>query len=434
MTKTLFATLTLALVVPVRSAECGSAECAASALRTPHSRTPALPHFAAAQAASAAAQWQDVIRNLRHPEARVRLEALEQLGAGGYVAAAEYVAPLVTDPDDRVQAAAIDTELTFFLIESIGGRRVFSLTGGSRSRAQEAFDAGPLVRSAAPAPLVLVDSLATAMRDENARIRFDAIHALGVIAEAPLPAAQASALADGMEHYDAVIRAATARVIGRLRARGAAEKLIAGLNDSSMVVRRYAAEALGLIREERAVQSLTELTAYHGTREMAAETLLALARIAHGSARDLFRQRLSDTSPAIRRAAAEGLGRLRDAESLETLKSRMTAETNGSARLAATFAVGQMAESQAHVLAGALAATDLRVQAGDYLLEIGAPAIPGVRAAIDASTDTRFRADLLHLLGFIGTRETIALVEPFREDKNEGVKRAALNAIARLNR
>jgi HEAT repeat protein len=385
-------------------------------------------------ASSVAAQWQDVIRNLRHPEARVRLQAVEQLGGGGYVPAAEYVAPLVTDPDDRVQAAAIDAELTFFLVESIGGRRVFSLTGGSRSRAQEAFDAGPIARSAAQAPLVLIDSLTTAIRDENARIRFDAVHALGVIGEAPLPPAQAKALADGMEHYDAVIRAATARVLGRLRARDASEKLILGLNDSSMVVRRYAAEALGLIREERAIQSLTELTAYHGNREMAAETLLALARIAHASSRDLFRQRLSDPSPAIRRAAAEGLGRLRDMESLETLKARMSAEPDASAKLAAAFAVGQMGETQAHVLAGALAASDLGLQASQYLMEIGAPAIPGVRAALEVANDARFRADLIHVLGFIGTRETIAIVEPFREDKNEGVKRAALNAIARLNR
>src|SRR5437867_2647938 len=62
------------------------------------------------------AQWQDVIRNLRHPDVKVRLAAVEQLGNAGYAAAAEQVAPLVTDPDDRVQFAAIDAELTFFLV------------------------------------------------------------------------------------------------------------------------------------------------------------------------------------------------------------------------------------------------------------------------------------------------------------------------------
>ena len=69
-------------------------------------------------------QWQDAIRNLRSPDVKVRLTAVEQLGQAGYSAAAEEVAPLVTDPDDRVQFAAIDAELTFFLVESIGARRV----------------------------------------------------------------------------------------------------------------------------------------------------------------------------------------------------------------------------------------------------------------------------------------------------------------------
>src|SRR5207244_2593779 len=126
--------------------------------------------------------------------------------------------------------AAIDAELTFFLSEPVGGRRVFSLTGGSRSRAQEAFDAGPFVRSAVSPPLVAVDSLIAAIRDSNSRVRFDAVHALGVIAEAPLPAAQATSLIDGLEHYDPLMRAAVARVIGRLRVVEAGEKLIAGLN------------------------------------------------------------------------------------------------------------------------------------------------------------------------------------------------------------
>src|SRR5438552_1746645 len=122
--------------------------------------------------------WQDVIRNLRHPDAKVRLAAVEQLGNAGYTVAAEAVAPLVMDPDNRVQYAAIDAELTFFLIEPIGGRRILSFNGSTRSRAQEAFDAGPLVRVASDAPAIVIDNLIAAMRDDNPRIRFDAVHAV----------------------------------------------------------------------------------------------------------------------------------------------------------------------------------------------------------------------------------------------------------------
>jgi len=378
-------------------------------------------------------QWQDVIRNLRNPDAKVRLSAVEQLGNAGFTGAAEYVAPLVTDPDNGVQFAAIDAELTFFLCEPIGGRGILSFTG-SRSRAQEAFDAGPLVRTAVPAPLVVLDGLTAAMRDENQRIRFDAIHALGVLAEAPLPPAQAKALLDGLDHYDPIMRAATARVLGRLRVAAAGEKLIAALNDSNEVVRGFATEALGLIHERRAVQALTERLAFYKKGDAASATLLALARMPDPASRDLFRARLNDANAIVRHAAAEGLGRLADRDSLPALKTMMASDKSESARIAAAFAVGLMDEPQAHVLAGALGSADTGAQARDYLLELGPAALPGVQAALGVAKEPRYRADVIHLLGFVGNRDTVAVIEPFTKDKDERVSRAAANAIARLTR
>ena len=149
--------------------------------------TVAVAIVVAAVGAHAQPQWQDVIRNLRHPSADTRLAAVERLGNACYVAAIEPLAPLVGDPDDRVQAAALEAELTFFLTERLGSARVMGV-GSSKSRAQQAFDAGPLIRTSTPAPSSLIDALIAAMRDENARVRFDAVHVLGFIAEPPLPA------------------------------------------------------------------------------------------------------------------------------------------------------------------------------------------------------------------------------------------------------
>ena len=98
-------------------------------------------------AAAAQPQWQDVIRNLRHPEARTRLDAVERLGRANYVAAVEPLVPLIRDPDDRVQAAAIDAQLTFFLSDRISDRHIVAV-GGSKSRAQLAFEGGPLAAKA----------------------------------------------------------------------------------------------------------------------------------------------------------------------------------------------------------------------------------------------------------------------------------------------
>jgi len=390
------------------------------------------PGAAAPQSAASQGQWQDLIRNLRNPDVKTRLSAVQQLGNAGYSAAAEYVAPLVTDEDNNVQFAAIDAELTFFLVEPIAAKHV--IMGGSKSRAQEAFDAGPLVRSAAEAPLIVVDSLITAMRDKNDRIRFDAVHAVGVIAQGPLPPAQSKALIDGLDHYDPVIRTATARVLGRLHATEAGDRLIAGLNDSSPLVRRYCAEALGLIQETRAVTSLTDLTDYYGRTEMGHATFLALARIGHPSSRDIFRTRFNDPDAEFRRAAAEGLGRVGDRESLPALTAMMASEPNPAARLAATYAVSLLGQSQAKALTAALATPETFAQARDYLLELGPAAVAAVQAALQATNDSRARADLIHILGFIGGQTGSGIVDAYTRDKDERVNRAATNALARLAR
>jgi HEAT repeat protein len=381
---------------------------------------------------SAQASWQDVVRNLRHPDPQIRLKSAQQLGGAGYVDAAEPVAPLLLDPDDRVQAAAIEAELGFFLVDRIGGMRILGF-GGSKSTAQEAFEAGPLIRAAPPVPAAVIDRLIAAMRDENARIRFDAVHALGAIAEAPLAPAQAKALADELDHYDPIIRAATARVLARLRAAEGADRLLTTLADSNAVVRQFAVEALGMIRENRAVPPLLDLLS-RGRGDAASQALLALARIGHAPSRDEFRKRLTDRDPAMRRAAAEGLGRLMDRESLEALRGLQSSDRDDEVRLAAAFAVDRLGEPQAGMLAAHMILKDVSVQACSYLLEMGRPALDGVRATLDVAKDNRHRAELVHLIGFIGTRDEVGWVETFLSDRDERVRRAAADAIARLKR
>jgi len=390
---------------------------------------------ALAMSLSATAQspdWQDIIRNLRNPSAETRIESLEKLAEAAYTPAAEAVAPLVADPDDRVQAAAIEAELTFFLTERLGSRRMLSV-GPSKSRAQEAFDIGPLVRVSTPAPPVLIDRLITAMRDENARLRFDAVHALGFIAEAPLQPAQAAALADELDHYDPLMRASTARVIGRHRVREGVPKLLAGLNDSSALVRRYAIESLGLLREERAVLPLHDI-ALKGRGDLVFDAFRAIAQ--YGSVDDLmlFRQRLFDRDALLRRASAEALGRAKDQDSIQSIRKLASTDSSASVKLAAAFALHLLGEPQTHIIAATLVVRDQTDQARDYLFEIGSPALPGVLEALKVATDSRHRADLIQFIGYLGTADMAATLQPLLNDRDPRVARAASNAIARLKR
>jgi HEAT repeat protein len=377
--------------------------------------------------------WLDVIRSLQDRRADTRLKAVESLNVAGYGAAADAVAPLIADPDANVRFAAIDAELTFFLNESVGA----AATNGKspkRSRAQDAFDAGPLVRNAGVAPPSVIDALVHALRDNAPRIRFDALHALGVIAEPPLGQDAAEALAAGLDSADPTTRIATARVLGRLRVTSAGVKLIAALNDSNTLEQKYATEALGLIKEQRAVASLLERLDFYKTGDLASETLLALARIGQASARGALRAHLNDNDEAMRIAALEGLGRLHDADSRDAIVARRQKEGSAPVRLAATFAMACLEEPDVPTLATGLGSADTYGQAVDYLLELGPAAVPGVETTIGATRDNGLRADLIHVLGFVGRRDAVPVIEPFLKDHNDRVAHAAIDAIARLSR
>jgi HEAT repeat protein len=377
--------------------------------------------------------WLDVVRNLHDPRADTRLRTVESLNLAAYNTAADAVAPLIADPDPKVRFAAIDAELTFFLNEPVG---VAATDGKSpaHSRAQEAFDAGPLVRNAAVAPPSVIEALVHALGDATPRIRFDALHALGLIAEPPLAPTVAEPLAAGLDSADPTTRVATARVLGRLRVASAGVKLIAALNDSNTLEQKYATEALGLVKEPRAVASLLARFEFYKAGDMATETLLALARIGQASARDALRAHLSDRDEAMRAAAVEGLGRLHDVDSRDALVERSQKDGAASVRLAATFALGRLGDPDVPALAKGLTAADTYGQAVDYLLELGPAAVTGVETTLGTTRDNAFKADLIHVLGFLGTRDAVPAIQPFLKDPNPRVAHAATDAVARLSR
>jgi hypothetical protein len=77
---------------------------------------------------------------------------------------------------------------------------------------------------------------------------------------------------------------------------------------------------------------------------------------------------------------------------------------------------------------------DEATQAREYLFEIGHDAVAGAEAVLKVATDSRHRADLIQLIGYVGTAADAAIIEPFAKDKDERVARATSHALARLRR
>ena len=307
-------------------------------------------------AASAQQQlrFDDVVRNLRNPDPKTRLSAIRLLRDAKYPEAIVPIAPLVLDPMDDVQLEAIDAELSFFLEQDVRSKKMIGGVIEQRKSAiaLAAFELGPYAVWPRPVPAELVTALLQAVDDESPRVRLEAIYATGVIAKAPLAPEQVEKLTKALDHYEPAIRAAAARVIGRINVQGTGDALLKAVNDSQAEVRYASMRALGAIKDARAVTSLSEQLVFYKKGEGAWSALDALARIGSPASIPVFRERMIDKDPNLRRAAIEGLGRAGDKGSLDALEKVPVSDESPAVRLAALFALQTLGRNYAGRIVG----------------------------------------------------------------------------------
>jgi len=391
----------------------------------------------AAPASAQPVKFEDVVRNLRNPDAKIRISAVRLLREAGYAEAIVPMAPLVADTINEIQLEAIDSELSFYLVEPVPARRKVALVLEVRSegRAPAAFEAGPLAVWPKAAPAELIDSLLTAVDDEHKKVRLEAIYTLGVVAAAsgaPLSDAAAARLIKALDHYDPAVRTGAARVVGRLKLKTATDGLLKAVNDSHEGVRLAAIRALGEVREERALQAITDQLNYYDKGEGAAVALEALARIAHSSSRPVFAARLQNRDPRQRRAAVEGLARIGDKETVSTFVFAVNQDDADIVRAAMTYALHR--HGYANYIARML---DFTYYAGParqvqgYIIELGPAVVPELAPRLK-DPDPGVRARLAEVLGAVGDPAAVALLEPMKQDSQREVAAAATHAIERI--
>ncbi len=383
------------------------------------------------------ARFEDVVRNLRNPDPKVRISAVRLLRETGYVEAIAPLAAVVNDQVNAIQLEAIDAELSFYLVEPVSTKKRVALVVEVRAsgRAPAAFELGPLAVWPKAVPAELVDALLQAVDDENKMVRVEAIYTLGVIGSgSPLKLSDAAVarLLKALDHYDSEVRAGAARVVGRLKVKSAGDALLKAVNDSNADVRYASIRALGEIREERAIQALTEQLSYYGRGEGGWSALDALARIAHPSSVPIFKARMSDKDPYLRRAAAEGLGRAGNRASVEPFVTAVNQDESEMVRAAMTFALYK----QGHVtfLGRLIDLTDsdsLAPQLQGYFLELGPPVLAPVVARLQEPDDD-VRRHLVTILGALGDQSTVTALTPFAHDRDGDVATAATYAIERI--
>lgn len=379
-------------------------------------------------------RFDDVVRNLRNPDPKARLESVQLLRDAKYPEAIAPMAPLVLDPVDDIQLEAIAAEVSFFIDQDIKARRMVGFVLEKRNPlvASTAFDLGPLALTPRKCPPELVTSLLQAIDDGNPRVRVEAMYAVGVVARPPLSSDQTAQLIKALDHFDPDVRAAAARVIGRLKVSDASDALMKAINDSHAEVRYAAMLALGAIRDTRAASALGQQFEFYKKGEGAWSALEALAEIGSPASVPEFTAHVDDKDPYLRRAAIEGLGRAGDTSQIDTIEKFATTDDSAVVRLAACFAMQKLGRDYTSRMIDQMNDEKLVPQAEAYLLEIGpAVVVPAITPRLQ-DPEVNIRIAVADLLGALGNDSVIPALKAATNDGNGSVAEAAKRAIQKI--
>ena len=411
----------------------------------------------AAVCADAAAKpsFEDLVANLKSPNASTRQEAAAALGKSRRREAVTPLAALVRDPEARVRLEVVRALRALRDASGIPAL-IASLADGDRDVREEAIGTlveiyterdrvGPVGRfleifsdeydRASIAPFTVVDpavehGLAGALRDSDPSIREQAGLALGILnARSALPA-----LTNALRDPDPGVRGAAATAIGKVGTASDGAVLIPLLADGDAGVRNRVLQAIGVLRVREAGTALRQMYEANRRRESAVRVLAALSRIADPAQADLFQEVVQDPDPERKRLALEGLGRISDPPRLPAFKKDYQREKTEELRLAYSFAItllGDRAFVDTIVLS--LPSRTLGTRSRNYLLEMGPEVLPDLYPYL-GDPDPEIRAALCDVIALIGDADAVAHLTSLVNDPSPKVADRANRAVEKLRR
>jgi HEAT repeat protein len=409
--------------------------------------------LAASGAAAGRASFDDLIANLKSPNAATREEAVGALGKSRRREAVAPLAALVRDPEPKVRLEVVKALRELRDLGGVPALVTFMGDGDPRIR-EEAIGTlvevlsdqsrtGPVGRfleifsdqhdRAPVAPYSQVDpsvyrALATALRDEDSDIREDAALALGILDGKPATKELVAALQDPVPG----VRGKAATAIGQIGSTDDGRALIPLLADENAGVRDRALLAVGVLRVKEAGPALREMYEQNRRKELGLRVLSCLSRIGDPSQADLFRELLQDPDLERRRLAIEGLGRVSEASMLSGFKKDYQRERNDELKLAYSFALtllGDRAFIDSIVLC--LPSKTLGNRCRSYVLEMGRDVLPDLYTYLN-DPDADVRAELCDILSELGDPEAIPRLTPLISDPSSKVADRANRAVERL--
>ena len=353
--------------------------------------------------------FDEVASGLKHKDAGTRLRAIQILKDADSGEAVVPIAVAIADIEDRVQLAAIDAERSLLTTRLVPRRKRVGLVVEVRTVAGgEAAAAGQLALKARTVPPELLSSLAVALRDNNPRVRAEAIHLTALLA----PVA-------------CVRESEPCSQIGNA--------LIDNINLREAALRRAAMQALGQLRYPSAVQALSDQLSYHQKGADAIAALEGLAGIGHPASVSIFEDLLTNSNADVRRFAVIGLARAEHREALGKLQDLGQTERSDGVLLAMHYAnvkLGDIDASLKQLVTGLDNPSQRSIVLG-FLLDLSSSkAVALAESLTDPSADVRRL--IADIVGFSRNPAVIPALEAATKDTDPDVAEAAQQAIERL--
>jgi HEAT repeat protein len=407
--------------------------------------------------ADSKASYDDLVANLKSPNARTRQEAAAALGKSRRREAVAPLSPLVRDPELKVRVEVVrafrqlrDLAAVPALVVSLGDgdaslrREVVATLVEIYAEEESRSPLEPLIRflklrsdeadRATVTPFASVDpsvhqALGKALHDEDKEVRESSALALGILGGSSAMRELKTALQDPVPE----VRSAAATAIGKVGTEEDGRALIPLLADESGDVRDRVLYALGVLRVKAAGPDLAAMYETHRKKPLGTKVLATLSRIGDAPAGGLFVQVVQEADPERKRLAVEGLGRIGDKDRLVALKKDYQRERDEEVRLAYCFALtntGDRAFLDTIVLA---LPGPMGTRGRAYLMELGRPVLPDLYPYL-SDQDAEIRASLSDIMGAMGDPEAIPRVSALLNDPSARVADHANRAVERLRR
>ena len=265
-----------------------------------------------------------------------------------------------------------------------------------------------------------VESLVTALSDSDGEVRRRSAIALDKLGWEPQDDRQCALRAVALGRWHETMRLGTAAV----------EPLSAVLRHGGWTTRQQVVEALGIIGDVRAVESLI-MSLADSDRGVRRRAVRALRMIGMEAVEPLIAA-LHHSDREVRRQVAEVLGTMKDGRVVKPLVAALGDSDNG-VRWQAAEALGKMGEEAVEPLVAVLgeSGSGVRWWAAAALEQIGTGAVDSLMKVLIAEK-WEVRQQAAEVLGTIQDARAIEPLAMALGDSNDGVRRRAATALEKF--